>query len=49
MSTYGLPTEPGWLVKSRKVAYCARRLDLETTDLPTQDMGDPIQVATMVH
>ena len=25
MSTYNLPSEPEWIVKSRKAAYCARR------------------------
>jgi len=40
--TYDLPTEPAWLAKSDKAAYCARRLDLETTDLAPQDMEDLI-------
>jgi hypothetical protein len=54
LSTYDRPTEPAWLVRSRRVAYCAlqgrrRRLNLDTTDLAPQDMEGLIQAATMAH
>jgi hypothetical protein len=52
LSTYDLPTEPAWVVRSRRVACCAlqgrrRRLDLETTHLALKEVQGPIQVATM--
>ena len=48
MSTYDLPNEPEWLVKSRKAAYCARRR-LNGADLTAQDMEDMIQAATLAY
>ena len=44
MSTHDLPTEPEWLVTSRKAAYCARQR-LNGADLSLQDMEDMIQAA----
>jgi hypothetical protein len=45
MSTDTLPTEPEWLVTSRKAAYCAcRRLELDPADLTTQDMEELIHL-----
>ena len=48
MSTHDLPTEPEWLVTSRKAAYCARRR-LNGADLSPQDMEDMIQAATLAY
>jgi DNA-directed RNA polymerase specialized sigma24 family protein len=48
MSTHDLPTEPEWLVTSRKAAYCARRR-LNGADLSSQDMEDMIQAANMAY
>jgi DNA-directed RNA polymerase specialized sigma24 family protein len=48
MSTNTLPTEPEWLVTSRKAAYCARRR-LNGADLSPQDMEDMIQAATLAY
>jgi DNA-directed RNA polymerase specialized sigma24 family protein len=48
VSTNALPAEPEWLVKSRKVAYCARRR-LTGADLSPQDMEDLIQAATLAY
>ena len=47
MSSHDLPTEPEWLVTSRKAAYCARRLN--GADLRPQDMEDMIQAATLAY
>jgi len=48
MSSHDLPTEPEWLVTSRKAAYCARRR-LNGADLRPQDMEDMIQAATLAY
>ena len=48
MSTYNLPSEPEWIVKSRKAAYCARRR-LNGADLTVQDMEDMIQSAALAY
>ncbi len=48
MSPHDLPTEPEWLVTSRKAAYCPRRR-LNGADLSPQDMEDMIQVATLAY
>lgn len=48
MSTYDLPKEPEWLVKSRKAAYCASHR-FNGADLTTQDMEDLIQVAALAY
>jgi DNA-binding CsgD family transcriptional regulator len=50
MSTYELPDEPEWLVRSRKAAYCARRrLNGGADSLTTQDMEDLIQTAALAY
>lgn len=50
MSLHDLPTEPEWLVTSRKAAYCARRCLNGADDLLTvQDMEDMIQAATLAY
>ena len=48
MSTYNLPSEPEWIVKSRKAAYCARRR-LNGADVTAQDMEDMIQAAALAY
>jgi hypothetical protein len=50
MDTNALPTEPEWLVTSRKAAYCARRrLNGGADTLTPQDMEDMIQAATLAY
>jgi len=46
MSTYDLPQEPEIVVKSRQVAFCARR-SLGADDLTAVDMDDMIQSAAL--
>ena len=50
MSTNALPTEPEWLITSRKAAYCARRRLVGGVDsLTAQDMEDMIQTAALAY
>ena len=49
MGTQALPAEPEWLVKSRKAAWCARRLNGGTADLNPKDLEDMIQAATLAY
>jgi predicted N-acyltransferase len=50
MSTYDLPTQPEWLVTSRKAAHCARRhLSGGPDNLTAQDMENLIQTAALAY